>query len=149
MNAGAAVARGDVVVFTNDDVLLTAEAVAGLAAVVRSGDADVALPRVVASDGTDAGTALALPTPDRLLVEWALLPDRPVRVLDRRIAVEKWRRPPTTGKRSRREPRRRSPSRRDVLQTTPLPEDYFLYWEELEWFWRLHERATTWCSCPT
>ena len=27
--------------------------------------------------------------------------------------------------------------RADVLRSTPLPEDYFLYWEELEWFWRL------------
>ena len=27
--------------------------------------------------------------------------------------------------------------RADVLRSTPLPEEYFLYWEELEWFWHL------------
>ena len=28
--------------------------------------------------------------------------------------------------------------RADVLLATPIPEEYFLYWEELEWFWQLH-----------
>jgi GT2 family glycosyltransferase len=31
--------------------------------------------------------------------------------------------------------------RADVLRATPIPEDYFLYWEELEWFWRLEQRG--------
>jgi GT2 family glycosyltransferase len=140
VNAGAAAARGDVVVFTNDDVLLTADAVARLATTIRSGGADVALPRVVTSDGSDVGTALALPTPDRLLVEWALLPDRPVAVLNGRLTIEKWRRPSATQE-IKAGTAAAVAARRDVLRSTPLPEDYFLYWEELEWFWRLHERA--------
>ena len=140
VNAGAAVARGDVVVFTNDDVVLTPHAVAHLADAVRVGGADVALPRVVTRDGTDVGTALALPTPERLLVEWALLPDRPVPMLDGRIRVEKWRRPVAT-QRVDAATAATVAVRADVLRSTPLPEGYFLYWEEMEWFWRLRESA--------
>ena len=140
VNAGAAAALGDVVVFTNDDVVLTTAAVVKLAAVLRGGGVDVALPRVVTSQGVDLGTVLALATPERLLVEWALLPDHPVAALDGRIHVEKWRRPLTqqvveAGTASV------VATWTHVLRNTKLPEHYFLYWEEMEWFWRLREDA--------
>jgi GT2 family glycosyltransferase len=138
VNAGAAAARGDVVVFANDDVRLDVDAVERLAGVVRSGTADAALPRVIGSDGHDTGTPLALPTPDRLLVEWALLPDRPLPVLRNHLAVEKWRRPDHT-ERVRAGTAAVVAVRADLLHDAPLPEDYFLYWEEVEWFWRLRE----------
>lgn len=28
---------------------------------------------------------------------------------------------------------------REVLDAVPFPEDYFLYWEEVSWYWRLHD----------
>jgi GT2 family glycosyltransferase len=138
VNVGAAAARGDVVVFTNDDVSLDVDAVERLAAVVRGGTGDAALPRVVGRDGHDTGTALAPPTPDRLLVEWALLPDRPLPVLRNHLAIEKWRRPEHT-ERVRAGTAAVVAVRADLLRDAPLPEEYFLYWEEVEWFWRLQE----------
>ena len=39
--------------------------------------------------------------------------------------------------------------RADVLRATPLPEDYFLYWEELEWFWRLRAGANASLIVPS
>ena len=137
VNVAAHAARGDVIVFTNDDVILTAEVVEALAASVRhSRSVDVALPRVLTSDGHDEGTVLALPTIGRLLVEWMLLPDQPVAGLDRRLHVEKWRRPQVV------EPVDAGTAvtvavRTDVLRSVPMPEEYFLYWEEIEWFWRV------------
>ncbi|HEY7107536.1 MAG TPA: glycosyltransferase [Acidimicrobiia bacterium] len=138
VNAGAVAARGDVIVFTNDDVHLAVDVVDQLADAVRTRAADVALPRLVGRDGHEAGTPLALPTPDRLLLEWALLPDQPVPVLRRRLAVEKWRRPATT-ERVAAGTAAVVAVRTDLLRDAPLPEAYFMYWEEVEWFWRLQE----------
>ena len=138
VNAGASAACGDVVVFANDDVLLGVDAVQRLAHTVRGGTSDAALPRIVGRDGYDGGTPLALPTPDRLLVEWALLPDRPVPLLRKRLTVEKWRRPERT-ERVRAGTAAVVAVRADLLRDAPLPEEYFLYWEEVEWFWRLQE----------
>ena len=139
VNAGAAAARGDVVVFTNDDVVIDASAVSTLVRSVHD-DVDVALPRVVNCDGQEQRTVRALPTPGRLLLEWALLPDRPIRTLDRWSRVEKWRSPRTV-ERVVAASAVTVAVRADVLRETPLPEEYFLYWEELEWFWRLRERG--------
>jgi len=138
VNAGAAIARGDVVVFTNDDVLFGPDAVESLAETIRDGTADAALPRIVGRDGRDAGTPVALPTPDRLFVEWALLPDWPVPMLRKHLAIEKWRRPQRT-ERVRAGTAAVVAVRADLLRDAPLPEEYFLYWEEAEWFWRLEE----------
>ena len=129
VNAGADAAHGDVVVFTNDDVVIDAHAVSALVRAVHDG-ADVALPRVVDRDGEEQRTLRALPTPGRLLFEWALLPDRPVRTVERWSRVEKWRSPRVV---------ERVPAasactvavRRELLRATPLPDEYFLYWEEL------------------
>lgn len=30
---------------------------------------------------------------------------------------------------------------REILDAVPFPEDYFLYWEEVSWYWRLHDRG--------
>src|SRR5207248_1025720 len=72
--------------------------------------------------------------------EWLLLPDRPVPVLRRGNAVQKWRVPVA------REAIDAASAvvvatRRELLLDEPLPEHYFMYWEESEWFWRLHRRG--------
>jgi N-acetylglucosaminyl-diphospho-decaprenol L-rhamnosyltransferase len=137
VNALAGVATGDTVVFTNDDVTFDGGAVEELARIVRSGTADVAVPRVLRPSGEEEGTVLALPTVGRLLLEWAILPDAPP-ADGRSHGVEKWRRPRAT------EAIGAATAvmvavRTDVLRRIPLPEEYFLYWEELEWFWRLRD----------
>ena len=72
------------------------------------------------------------------LASRALLPDRPVRILSGRTTVQKWRLP-TTPERIDAAAAIVVATRRSVLRRTPLPESYFLYWEESEWFWRLRE----------
>ncbi len=139
VNRGVARCTAPIVAFMNDDVEADAAALLALGEVVASGRADVCVPRVVDGDGVAEPTIASLPTPGGLLKEWALLPDRPVPAL-RRLGVEKWRLP-------------QAPERvdaaaavvvvteRELLQSEPLPEDYFLYWEESEWFWRLRRRG--------
>jgi GT2 family glycosyltransferase len=139
VNTGAQAASGPVVVFMNDDVVADADAVLALAAALHNG-VDVAVPRVVDQQGDHERTIAALPSVGALAREWMLLPDRPIASVARRWRVEKWR-----------EPAR--PSTIDaaaatvvavdaaLLRATPLPEDYFLYWEECEWFWNLRARG--------
>lgn len=137
VNAGAGVARAPVVVFLNDDVEADAAAVLSLAATVTAGEADVVLPCVIDADGRREPTIAAVPSPLTLLREWLLLPDQPPSVLGRHsLGVQKWRAPVV-------------PERVDagaatvvaasasLLRSIPLPEDYFLYWEESDWFWHL------------
>jgi len=140
VNVIARAARGDVVVFANDDARITGGDVARLAAVVARGDADVAVPRVVDGDSCLERTIAAIPDPASLAREWLLLPDQPVKRLDGRMRVHKWRAPER--------PERIEAAaavvvavRRDLLLELPLPEEYFLYWEESEWFWRLRARG--------
>jgi GT2 family glycosyltransferase len=140
VNAGVAVAHADLVVFANDDAAISAAGVFALVAPIVDGRADVTVPRVVGADGEVVRTIATIPTPASLVREWVLLPDRPVPTLAGRVRVEKWRAP-------------RSPERinaaaavvvaahRALLAEEPLPEEYFLYWEESEWFWRLRERG--------
>jgi GT2 family glycosyltransferase len=139
VNAGAAAASGQIVVFANDDVELAPEAVRALAGAIERDAADVAVPAVRTGTGAREPTICALPTPGALLREWALLPDHPFPG-GRRAHVEKWRSP--SG------PERIDAAaavvvavRAELLRAVPLPEDYFLYWEEQEWFWRLRERG--------
>lgn len=136
VNRGAAATDADVVVFMNDDLRMSAAALRALADTVAAGGADVALPALLA-DGAPERTIAALPTPARLAIEWAVLPDRPLFSLGR---VEKWRTP--TG------PEQVDAAaatvvavRAELLRDEPLPETYFLYWEESEWFWRLRDRG--------
>lgn len=137
VNAGARLARAPVVVFMNDDVTLDADAVLDLGAVVTSGQADVVLPCVVDAEGRREATIAALPTPATLFREWFLLPDTPPILLRNRADhVQKWRAPVAP------EPIQAGAGTVVAvasawLRDVPLPEDYFLYWEEIEWFWRL------------
>jgi GT2 family glycosyltransferase len=146
VNAGVAVAESDLVVFSNDDIEVDTATVLGLAAVVGSGDADVVVPRVVASDGSPVPTCQALPDLGHLVSEWMLLPQEPVPWLAR-LRVEKWRRP---------EGRERVDAASAIMVATtrsllidePLPEDYFMYFEESDWFWRLRDRGAVTLYCP-
>lgn len=144
VNRAAGLVATEHVVFANDDLLITADSLDQLVAIVRSGRADVAVPRLVDGTGTDEGTVRALPTLGRLALEWALLPDRPLRAgrPGRRTRVQKWRRPHVTEQ----VPAATAAlvaTRTELLRTVPLPEDYFLYWEELEWAWRLRDAGAT------
>jgi GT2 family glycosyltransferase len=135
VNAGAARATSEVVVFMNDDLVVDAATVDALAAVVSSGRAEVAVPAIVDGDGVVERTIAAVPSVRSLALEWMALPDRPVWGL-RLLRVQKWRQP-------------QAPERVDaataaivavatsILRQRPLPEQYFLYWEESEWFWWL------------
>jgi len=140
VNAGVAVARADTVLFSNDDLVASAGDVTALAAVVRSGACGVAVPKIVDGEGRHELSIAALPTVGALAREWLALPDRPVLFLAKRLTVQKWRAPD-------------SPSvvdaataafvavDRSVITDVPLPEAYFLYWEESDWFWRLRQRG--------
>ena len=139
VNAGVARAHAPVVVFMNDDVIVDAAGVLRLAESVRRG-ADVAVPQIVDADGATVRTIIALPGVAALAREWLLLPDRPVRGLAGWHAVQKWRQPE--------QPEAIDAAagvmvaaRRTLLEALPLPEAYFLYWEENEWFWRLAQRG--------
>ena len=134
VNLGVRHASGSVIVFMNDDLTVTSESVLRLVVAVEQG-ADVAVPRVQDPEGRTVRTVAAVPTPSSLAREWLLLPDQPVDGL-RRLGVEKWREPMA--------PERIGAAsavlvatRRELLVDRPLPEDYFLYWEESEWFWHL------------
>jgi GT2 family glycosyltransferase len=141
VNAGTSLAGTDLVVFANDDAVIDADSILALVAPIAEGVADVTVPMVVDANGVVERTIAAIPTPASLVREWALLPDHPIRGLDGHAAVEKWRLP--------RVPERIDAAaavvvatRRTILESTPLPEAYFLYWEESEWFWRLRERGS-------
>lgn len=133
VNAGVARSSAAIVAFMNDDVDVSAGSLDILGQTVASGAADVAVPRVIDGRGQLERTIAPLPTPGALAREWLLLPDHPVSWLRGRVRVEKWRAPVE---------REVVPAasamlvvtRREVLTTHPLPEAYFLYWEESEWF---------------
>src|SRR4051812_11126232 len=74
VNAGVRAATGDIVVFCNDDVVLDGGDIDALAAHARSTGA-VVVPRLLDGKGSVEPTIFALPTPQTLLKEWALLPD--------------------------------------------------------------------------
>jgi GT2 family glycosyltransferase len=136
VNAGAVEAAGEVTVFMNDDLGLDADAVLRLGALVSEGNADVAVPRLVLPDGQTERTIFALPTPGALALEWMALPDVPVPGLRRVLHPEKWRSPDA------RQTIRAAAATvvacdTELLRKVPLPEAYFLYWEEAEWFWDL------------
>jgi GT2 family glycosyltransferase len=135
VNAGVAAGTAPVVVFMNDDVLCGTRDVVALARAIGRG-CDVALPRVVDGEGTTRRTIAALPGAGALLKEWAALPDRPVAAFADRLHVEKWRMP-LQPERVQAGSASVVAARRDLLESCPLPEDYFLYWEESEWFFRL------------
>ncbi|MDP1819642.1 MAG: glycosyltransferase [Acidimicrobiales bacterium] len=140
VNAGVRAATGSVLVFSNDDLRFEAGALDALVDVVhRTGD--VVVPQMIDRAGAVEPTIAALATPGRLLLEWALLPDAPVRWLPRSLAA-KWRRPAELEK----VPAAMAAvvaARADLLHSFPLPECYFLYWEEQEWFWLLRDAGVS------
>jgi GT2 family glycosyltransferase len=140
VNVGARSARHDTVVFLNDDAHIEADDVLRLVRAVQSGDADVTVPRVLDADGHLERTIAAVPSPVALAREWLLLPDRPVAALAGRLRVEKWR-APTDSERIDAASAVVVAVRTELLLAEPLSEDYFLYWEESDWFWRLRERG--------
>lgn len=135
VNAGVALVNDEFVVFMNDDVHVDHTDLVRLVGRVACGATDVAVPRLVDEYGDDEGTVRALPTPGRLLVEWALTSDQPHR---HPRSVEKWRRP-TAPEAVSAATAALVAVRTDLLREHPLPDAYFLYWEELDWFWQLRE----------
>jgi GT2 family glycosyltransferase len=138
VNRGIALAAGDILAIANDDLELRPGALAALAhAVVETGG--LAVPQLLDREGAVQPSIAALATPGSLLLEWALLPDRPLPPLPRRLAA-KWRQPAQ---------RELVPAAMaalvagpaEVLRRTPLPECYFLYWEEQEWYWTLRQQG--------
>jgi GT2 family glycosyltransferase len=130
----------DYVVFMNDDLLIDVAGVFALRDALASGEADVVVPEIVDPTGAREISIRALPTPRSLLREWVLLPERPVKGLYGRVRVEKWRTPAVA------EPIQAAgtpvmATRSELLRAEPLAEDYFLYWEEIDWFWRLRDRG--------
>jgi GT2 family glycosyltransferase len=148
VNAGVAAARGAVVAFCNDDLLAGADGVMALVEMVERGDAAVAVPRVLTPDGATEPTIAALPTPRRIALEWLCLPDRPLARLRTGRLVQKWRRPQTV-ERIDAAAAVMVVASRQLLQRMPLPDAYFLYWEESDWFWQLHRSGVPVAYVPS
>ncbi|MHB1487044.1 MAG: glycosyltransferase family 2 protein [Acidimicrobiales bacterium] len=138
VNLGVACAHGDVVVVCNDDLVPDDGAVARLVGGAASGA--VMFPVLVGPSGALEPGAMALPTPWKLLIEWALLPDRPVRLLARVVKVEKWRSIVGITKVEAASAAMFAAPRR-LLVDCPIPDTYFLYWEEIDWCWQLRTRG--------
>ena len=139
VNAGAARVSTPLVAFANDDLELAAGCLAALVAQLETG-ADVAVPRLCRPDGHSEPSIARLLTPGALAGEWVALPDRPPAFvparLRRRLPVQKWRRPEHPEPVAAAEAALVA-TRTALLRRLPLPEAYFLYWEEHEWFHRL------------
>ena len=140
VNAGARAATAPLVVFMNDDLQMSASDVLRLVEPVARGDADVALPCILDHRGHREPTIAGLLTPATLVKEWLLLPVHPTALTGWMGRVEKWRAPER--------PERIDAGSATVVATTadllravPLPEHYFLYCEESEWFWHLRRRG--------
>ena len=135
VNRGALEVTDEITVFACDDLEVDATSLRRLVNTVSSGSADVAVPRIVDLTGHEEASIRALPTPGKILVEWALTSDR-ARPNARRI--QKWRRPRVTERVDAFDAALVA-VRTELLQRYPLPEDYFLYWEEIDWCWQLRD----------
>lgn len=138
VNLAVKQASAEYVVAMNDDLLFEVDDLFALLDYVVRGEADVALPAILDVEGEVEPTIKALPTPWALVREWLVFPDHPIERLSGRLRLQKWRRPT--------EPEQVEAAGTPVMATTaallrkhPMPEDYFLYWEEIDWFWRLRE----------
>ena len=140
VNAGIAHVSTDYVVCMNDDILIEPEAVLALMEPLASGLADATVPAISNPNGELEPTIRALPTPRLLFREWFLFPERRIDSVAQAVHVEKWRRPEAS------EPIEAAgtpviATRSELLRELPLPEEYFLNWDEIEWFWQLRERG--------
>jgi GT2 family glycosyltransferase len=138
VNLGARRVSSDYVLFMNDDILIDVDDVLRLRETVASGQADVAVPAILNPQGALEPTIRALPTPSALFREWFLFPESRIGWLQKAVGLEKWRRP----KQTEQIQAAGTPviaTSTALLRTVPLPEDYLLNWDEIEWFWRLRE----------
>lgn len=142
VNRGATAASCPVVVFGNDDISAKASAILALADLVASGRCDVAVPRIEDDLGRFEPTIRGRLGLLSLLLEQVLLPDRPPRMFAHHTIVAKWREPPTPTTIEAASAVIAAVGR-ELLIAQPLPECYFMYWEEIEWFERLRRRGAT------
>ena len=139
VNVGVRHVDADVVVVMNDDVVVNQVAFDTLVAAVVDGT-DVAGPAHRDAHGAAESTVIGLPNPGQVALT-TLLPDHPLPGLWW-LPVAKWSRP-------------KAPTvvsaltgavlavRTALLREFPMPESYFMYWEEVEWFWDLHRAGAT------
>jgi GT2 family glycosyltransferase len=122
VNRGVAAAGSGVVVFMNDDVVASAKDVWWLAQRVLKGQADVAVPLVTGQDGRlELGSRVPLGLARRMLLKGMPVPSQPIEIdaaWAPMVAV-----------------------RTELVRMIPVPEDYFLYWEEFDWFYQLRKRG--------
>jgi GT2 family glycosyltransferase len=120
VNRGVAASGSSAVVFMNDDVVASAKDVLWLTERVLAGEVDVAVPLVTRADGQlELGNRAPLGQARRMLLKGMPVPSRPMPIdaaWAPMVAV-----------------------RTEVIRAVPMSEDYFLYWEEFDWFYRLHE----------
>jgi GT2 family glycosyltransferase len=140
VNAGIAHVTTEYVVFMNDDILIEPDSVLALTEPLAAGHADAVVPAISNPSGELEPTIRALPTPVVLFREWFLLPEKRISAVQQAIHVEKWRRPQGP------EPIEAAgtpviATSSELLREVPLPEQYFLNWDEIEWFWLLRERG--------
>ncbi|MBJ7608235.1 MAG: glycosyltransferase family 2 protein [Candidatus Dormibacteraeota bacterium] len=130
VNVGVARASTSVIAFMNDDLEVTASDILTLAARVQSLHADVVVPLV---EGQDGKPEFAEKVPYRLAERMQLkgrpVPDHPIRVDAAWASLVV--------------------ARADLLNAVPLPEEYFMYWEELDWFFHLRQRLVRVEFIPT
>jgi GT2 family glycosyltransferase len=118
INLGVAHSTAGVIVFMNDDVETTADQVLELADHVIHGLADVAVPLVEDAHGRlELGNRPPLKLASRMLLRGDPVPTGAITV-DAAWAVM-------------------VAVRADVVRAIPLPDSYFLYWEEFDWFFQL------------
>ena len=129
VNRAIHLATTEYVVFANDDILISGDASVGSSTPCARACRCPLAPRLLDQAGADEWTVRSLPTPGRIVIEWALLPDgRP------RAAAPVAAAPCTNGAiRRRRRPCRPQPppsslTRTHLLRVVPMPEEYFLYW---------------------
>lgn len=136
VNAGVRATTSPFIVFMNDDVIATASAVRRLVTRLDApAGPDVVVPKVRSGRGRLQPTIFALATPAALAIEWALLPDQPLWPLHR-LRVQKWRRP-TQMEAVEAASGVVVAARRSLLLARPLPEEFFMYWEDAAWFFAL------------
>src|SRR6185312_3286781 len=133
VNEGVRSVTTSVVVVMNDDIVASQSALDDLSRAVRNG-ADVAGPALVDGSGRVQRSIIALPTVAGV-AGTVLLPDLPLPGLGW-MSLPKWTLPSQPGAVAALTGAIFA-VRTDLLCSIALPEDYFLYWEEAEWFWDL------------
>lgn len=156
-NAAVAACDTEVVIVSNDDLVGLVAAIPALVGEVHARPQAVVHPQLQRPDGQLSPTVHATGGVLRFALEWIILPElyqcgrwQPLlsRLLGRAGVVEKWRLPTKT------EPVPSATAacfaaRRSLLVQHPMPEDYFLYWEELDWAVGLRGAGIDVLICPT